>query len=134
MRKGNADIIIGSRYKTKIGFQSTYLRRLGTMTLSFIIMILVKIIIKDVTSGFRMFNAKAIKMAVKYYPDEYPEPEFVIASVCHNLKISEVPVEMRERQGGESSIRYFNTLYYIFKVSLALVYTFLRFQNNIKNE
>jgi hypothetical protein len=82
--------------------------------------------ITDSTSGFRLINKKALELVSEYYPDEYPEPEAIILYSLNNLKIAEVAVTMKERQGGVSSIGVLASVYYMFKVTLAIVYTFIR--------
>ena len=69
-----------------------------------------------------------------YYPDEYPEPESIVLYSMMNLKITEVPVTMRERQGGESSIRSYKTIYYMFKVTLGTIFLFIRLKFNGKRD
>jgi len=73
-----------------------------------------------------MLDRKALSIVNDYYPDEYPEPESIIMYVKNGLNILEVPVKMEERKGGVSSIRYFDQLYYMVKVSLAIVYSYIR--------
>ena len=133
MKKTSSDVVIGSRYLTKKGFQSTILRRIGISFLSQIIKLICGFRIKDVTSGMRLFNVKATKLAADLYPDEYPEPESIILFDSHNLKICETQVSMVDRQGGVSSIRSFYTIYYMFKVSLALFFTYCRYKSKIQN-
>jgi len=82
--------------------------------------------IYDSTSGFRLFDRKAIELAATNYPDEYPEPESLVVFSKAGLKIAEVAVVMAARQGGQSSIRSFGSLYYCFKVSLAMLFSFIR--------
>ena len=82
--------------------------------------------ITDATSGFRLLNKEAIQIAYDYYPDEYPEPEAIILYIKNDLKVGEVAVNMRERIGGTSSIGTFASLYYMFKVSIAIIFTFIR--------
>jgi hypothetical protein len=67
-----------------------------------------------------------LKTVAFHYPDEYPEPESIVLFAKLKFKIIETAVEMRERQGGTSSIRHLAQLYYMFKVSLAIFYSFLR--------
>ena len=129
IQKNNCDVVIGSRYLKNEGFQSTVMRRIGINFLSRIIKIITKKKVKDVTSGLRLFNEKAIKIAATYYPDEYPEPESIVLFDCYNLKISEVAVSMKERRGGVSSIRHLLSIYYMFKVSLAIVFSFIKFKS-----
>lgn len=117
-----ADVVIGSRFIQKEGFQSSFLRRLGIKFLSKIIYLLTGKKVLDVTSGFRAVNKKCIELFSQNYAQDYPEPEAIIFSALHKLRIFEVPVIMREREGGESSISGFKSLYYMIKVSLALVF------------
>ena len=122
----NADIVIGSRYITKEGFQSSFIRRVGINYFKWFNKALTGVIINDSTSGYRAINKKALKVVSNYYPDEYPEPEAIILFHLNNLKIKEVPVVMRERTSGESSIRAFKTIYYMIKVSLGILFLYLR--------
>ena len=76
--------------------------------------------IKDPTSGFRACGKKAIDLFSRDYPDDYPEPESIAAALKTGLSVVEVPVLMRERQGGVSSISGLSSIYYMIKVSLAI--------------
>lgn len=121
-----ADLVIGSRYLKKEGFQSTYLRRIGIRYFSLLIDILVKQKITDPTSGFRACNNKVIKLFSYQYPVDYPEPESIVYLSRIGLNIREVPVIMKERHGGQSSIKSFKSVYYMIKVSLAIFIDTLR--------
>ncbi|MCI6514822.1 MAG: glycosyltransferase family 2 protein [Erysipelotrichaceae bacterium] len=116
-----ADMIIGSRFIENQGFQSTFMRRIGISYFTKMIKILTGKTITDPTSGFRMANREVIKIFSKEYPRDYPEPESIVALLRLNKKVAEIPVEMRERQGGESSIKLSNSIYYMIKVSLAIL-------------
>jgi glycosyltransferase involved in cell wall biosynthesis len=122
----NADVVIGSRFISNDGFQSSAIRRFGISYFKWLNKILVGITIHDSTSGFRMINKKVLELVSEYYPDEYPEPEAVILYSLHNFKVTEVQVTMKERQGGVSSIGAFSSVYYMFKVTLAIIYTYIR--------
>jgi glycosyltransferase involved in cell wall biosynthesis len=122
----NCDVVIGSRFISKEGFQSSAIRRFGINYFKFLNRLLVGTSINDSTSGFRLINKKALEIVSDYYPDEYPEPESIILYSLNNLKISEVAVTMKERQGGVSSIGTLASVYYMFKVTLAIFYTFIR--------
>lgn len=122
----NANVVIGSRFLIKQGFQSSALRRWGISYFHWLNKFFTGIHIYDSTSGFRLFDRKAIELAVQYYPDEYPEPESIVVFAKSGLSIHETPVIMKERQGGKSSIRYFSQLYYIVKVSIAMFFSFIR--------
>ena len=118
---GQADIAIGSRFIKKEGFQSTGLRRVGIGFLSGLIKLLCGIRVTDVTSGMRAVNRRFIEEYASAYAQDYPEPEAIISASVKGARIVEVPVEMRERQGGTSSINPMRSVYYMIKVSLALI-------------
>lgn len=129
LKAKNLDVVIGSRYLTKKGFQSTWARRMGIKYFHHLNKWLVGAEIKDSTSGMRILNRKALEVVSEYYPDEYPEPEAIILYAVNKLKIGEFPVQMNERQGGVSSIGTSNSIYYMFKVTLAIFFTYLRLKN-----
>lgn len=121
LESGEADIVIGSRFIDKKGFQSSAARRTGIRLLSTLIFICTGCRIKDVTSGFRAVNKKFIDIYSQHYPIDYPEPEAIVAAVMNRGKIKEYPVIMREREAGKSSINFLKSVYYMIKVSLAIV-------------
>lgn len=120
------DVAIGSRYIEKEGFQSTFMRRTGIQYFQFLLKLITGETVTDSTSGMRMMNRKTMKLLYAYYPDEYPEPEALIIYNRNGLKFGEVPVLMNERMGGQSSIHGFGAVYYMFKVTIAIIFTYLR--------
>ena len=126
MKDYEADVVIGSRYITREGFQSSTLRRWGIRYFKRLNRLLTGHMVYDSTSGFRCINRKAITLVSEYYPDEYPEPEILVYYALNGLKTVEIPVSMKERQGGISSIRAFSSLYYMCKVTLSIFYSFVR--------
>jgi len=121
IENGQADVTIGSRFVRNEGFQSSAMRRLGIRFLSGLIKLLCGVRVKDVTSGMRAVNRDMIGRFAQDYAQDYPEPEAVLLSGLIHAKIVEVPVRMRERQGGTSSINIVRSMYYMVKVSIALV-------------
>ena len=117
----NADMVIGSRFIENEGFQSTFMRRLGITYFSFLIRLLTGVRVTDPTSGFRMVNRNVIKLFACDYPVDYPEPESTVQILKKKMKVEEVPVKMLARAGGESSIKPWNSVYYMIKVSLAIL-------------
>lgn len=101
-----ADMVIGSRFITKEGFQSSGARRIGINMLRLLIKSLSGKEIKDTTSGFRATNKALTTFFSMYYASDYPEPEAIIAATLNNFTIKEVSVVMSERKGGESSIQF----------------------------
>lgn len=119
--ENKADMTIGSRFITKEGFQSSIARRLGIKLLSSLIKFKTNQKIYDVTSGFRAVNASIIDNFSKHYPTDYPEPETITSTILSGKKVLEVPTTMNERTAGKSSIRPLHSVYYIVKVSLAIL-------------
>lgn len=121
IENGQANVVIGSRFLEKEGFQSSILRRFGINFLSGLIYFLCGIRVHDVTSGMRAVDKKMIALFAEQYAQDYPEPEAILASGMVGAKIKEVPVQMRERMAGESSISAWKSVYYMIKVSIALI-------------
>ncbi len=119
----NADMVIGSRFiqKDKEGFKSSKARRIGIKIISFFIKIKTNKKVFDVTSGFRAINQKVLKEFVDYYPVEYPEPISTVNILKKGLIVSEVPVVMKEREQGKSSISSWKNAYYMINVILSIM-------------
>lgn len=117
-----ADLVIGSRFLEKTnGFQSTFMRRVGITWLSAMLKLCTGHRVSDPTSGFRACGRRAIDLFCASYPVDYPEPESIAVAIKSGLSVKEVSVEMRERQGGTSSIGGLSSVYYMIKVSLAIL-------------
>lgn len=117
-----ADLVIGSRFLEKTdGFQSTFMRRVGITWLSAMLKLCTGRRVSDPTSGFRACGRRAIDLFCASYPVDYPEPESIAVAIKSGLFVKEVSVEMRERQGGTSSIGGLSSVYYMLKVSLAIL-------------
>ena len=118
---GEYEMLIGSRYITKEGFQSSGLRRAGIHFFTWLIKALTGQKITDPTSGMRMVNSEIIRLFAKEYPKDYPEPESVMTLLKSKKKVGEMPVRMNERKEGVSSISAFRAVYYMVKVSIAIL-------------
>jgi glycosyltransferase involved in cell wall biosynthesis len=119
---GQADMVIGSRFlEASDGFKSSFSRRIGIRFFVRLINCLTGAVITDPTSGFRAHNKKLIAVFARYYPNDFPEPEAIVIARRVRAVIAEVPVVMRARQAGDSSIRYFKSLYYMLKVTVAIL-------------
>ena len=119
--KEQADMVIGSRFIEKEGFQSSFTRRLGIRYFTFLIKLLTGQKITDPTSGYRMCNRKIIELFAGNYPKDYPEPETTTWILRKKLKVLEIPVIMRAREEGVSSISFKKSFYYVFKVTMAII-------------
>ncbi len=121
MEEHGTGMLIGSRYIEKQGFQSSGLRRFGIKYFTVLIKILTGKRITDPTSGMRMVGRDIIEYFAEEYPKDYPEPETAVTIVKKGWKVEEIPVVMKERQAGTSSISPKRSVYYMIKVSLACV-------------
>ena len=121
LEETESDMVIGSRFIEKEGFQSSGLRRIGIRYFSLLIKLLTGKTVTDPTSGMRMINRKLLKKFTNEYPKDYPEPESVVTVLSEKHKVTEIPVEMNEREEGISSISLRNSVYYMIKVSFAVV-------------
>lgn len=124
----DVDIVIGSRFLNKEGFQSSLMRRVGIKYFYWLNKRLIGLKVLDSTSGFRAFNRSALKLAVNSYPDDYPEPEAIVLFHLQGMTFKEVPVVMKARDFGESSIQSFKSIYYMLKVTLAILSTFIKYK------
>jgi len=102
------------------GYRGTRVRRVGIHLFAAIVSLLVRQRVTDTTSGFRAVNRKAIRLFAAVYPPDYPEVEATVVLSRHRLKMIEVPVQMRIRETGNSSITAIRAVYYMTKVLLAL--------------
>lgn len=116
-----ADMVIGSRFIENEGFQSSGLRRIGIRYFTALIWLLTGKTITDPTSGMRMVGKELIEQFAKDYPKDYPEPESVVTVLTEKYKVKEIPVQMNEREEGTSSISMWKSVYYMIKVSIAIL-------------
>ena len=119
LENDEVQMVIGSRFINGEGFQSTGLRRIGIKFFTRLIKRLTGHTITDPTSGLRMVNGDIVKLFAKEYPKDYPEPETAVAILKRGFKIEEIPVVMKERASGKSSISFGKAVYYMVKVPLA---------------
>ena len=126
--EGKLDLCIGSRFLEHPpgAFQSTLARRTGIRFFCRLLELLTGLYLTDPTSGFRATGKKLIRVFADFYPVDFPEPEAIKIAKRHGAKIGEIPVQMRDRQGGHSSIRYLATLYYMVKVTFAILIDLLK--------
>jgi glycosyltransferase involved in cell wall biosynthesis len=117
---GEVDIAIGSRFVGEGGYQSSVTRRVGIRLLAWIVSAIARQRVTDTTSGFQALNRRALELFALDYPHDYPEVEGMVMTIRHQLRLCEVPVTMRERAHGRSSITALRSIYYMAKVLLAL--------------
>ena len=115
-----ADLAVGTRFVKGGGYRGTRLRRIGIRIFAAVVSLMVGQRVSDTTSGFRAVNRKALRLFAAEYPHDYPEVESLVLVSRHGLRVVEVPVRMRVRESGNSSITALRAAYYMIKVLLAL--------------
>jgi glycosyltransferase involved in cell wall biosynthesis len=132
---GRADMVVGTRFTEGGGYRGTRLRRVGIHLFAALVSLLVRQRVTDTTSGFRAVNRRGIRLFAADYPHDYPEVEATVLLSRHGLKMVEVPVVMRIREEGSSSITTLRSVYYMVKVLLALfVGLFRRYPEILEEE
>ena len=117
---GRADMVVGTRFAGESGYSAPVARRIGIRLFAALVSLIVRQRMTDTTSGFRAVNRRGIRLFATDYPHDYPEVEATVLLYRHQLRIVEVPVAMRTRETGTSSITVLRSVYYMGKVTLAL--------------
>ena len=122
LSRDEADVVTGSRFRDDgSGYRPPLARRLGISWFARLVSLLSGQRVTDTTSGFQALNRRGIALFASDYPSDYPEVEATVLLLKHRLRLAEVPVRMREREHGSSSITFLRSLYYAVKVTLALL-------------
>jgi glycosyltransferase involved in cell wall biosynthesis len=120
LEEGRADYVIGSRFAEPSDYRAPRTRRSGILLLSWLVSRIVGRRMTDTTSGFRAAGRRAIELFAAHYPHDYPEVEATVIAARSGLRVIEVPVQMRARAAGRSSISPLQSVYYMVKVLLAV--------------
>jgi len=121
MQEEDVDMVCGSRFLTNDHqYPAPISRRTGIHIFAFLLSRIIGMRVSDPTSGFRLYNRRAIELFASDYPHDYPEVEAVLMLHHHRLRMCEIPVQMYTRGGGTSSISTGKSAYYMIKVLLAL--------------
>lgn len=121
VRDGRLDAVVGSRYLGGEASYTSFTRKLGIKLLSFLSAMILRKKMTDSTSGFRAYNRKAVEYLMRDYPFDYPEPEEIYLLTRAGFRIGEVPVIMKERESGVSSIGFIHTGYYLIKILISIL-------------
>jgi glycosyltransferase involved in cell wall biosynthesis len=126
LERDEADMVVGSRFCGERRYRPPLARLIGIQLLSAVVSLIVRRRMTDPTSGFRAVNRKGIRLFAGNYPHDYPEAEANVLVARHRLRLVEVPVTMRTRETGSSSITALRSSYYMIKVTLALFVSLFR--------
>jgi glycosyltransferase involved in cell wall biosynthesis len=116
-----ADMVIGSRFIAPTGYRGSWFRRTGNRLFQWVNALIVGQEIIDNTSGFRAYSRRAIELLSQTYLGEYPEPESIGYLKSQGCSIIEIPVQMRSRMGGTSSITPLRSVYYMVRVLTSIL-------------
>ncbi|GIO86455.1 glycosyl transferase family 2 [Paenibacillus faecis] len=122
-----ADLVIGSRYVETTSYRSSRMRRAGMVFFSGLVSLVTGQRFTDTTSGFRAAGRKVIELYAAYYPIDYPEVESIVYLKRKGCRITEVATEMHHRKAGKSSITPWKSVYYMVKVTLAVLMNAIRY-------
>ena len=126
VREGECDVAVGSRFASGEGFAPYRYapsgpRRLGTALLRRSMRIVLRRPFLDATSGMYAANAKAMPVLALPYTTEAPEVEALLRLGESRLRVDEVPVDMRQRAGGESKLQGKKSLLVVLTVAATLL-------------
>ena len=113
-----SDIVIASR--ALAGGGPTGARAAGSRLITWLIRVTTGVLVTDPTSGMRMYNRRMIEMFATGF-DVAPEPDTIALVARKGGKVTEVPCEMRERQGGESYLKLGNVIRYMSRTCLSIL-------------
>lgn len=125
LEAGGWDVAVGSRFLGRGDYRPPPMRAAGMAVFRRLVNWAVGQDIRDTTSGFRAFSRRAIELFAACYPVDYPEVEALVLAHRSGLRVTEVPVRMRPRQAGRSSITPLRSAFYMAKVSLAIAFHLL---------
>jgi hypothetical protein len=133
-KRPEMNMIVGSRFLADDyhGYRSSASRRVGIRIFARVLSIIVGAAVTDPTSGFRLVTRRGIELFARDYPHDYPEVEAILLLHAHKLRSAEVPVQMRARSGGRSSINAVRSAYYMVKVLLAVFVGLFRARPNVE--
>jgi glycosyltransferase involved in cell wall biosynthesis len=123
---GGYDLVLGSRFLENVKYRQSIFRMTGSFVLGYLIRMLTGMRVTDCTSGFRAVNGDVLRAFAHWYPEDYPEPEVILLLKRAGFRISEIPVRMRQRRAGSSSINLLQGLFYVLKVVVCVLLDLFR--------
>jgi hypothetical protein len=121
-------MVIGSRFLDADASHTSFMRKAGVRFFRAVLRPILGRPVRDPTSGFVGVNRAALEVFSKSFPLEYPEIEALVVLQRRAFQFVEVPVRMRTRLGGRSSITAVKSVYYILHVLLGVLVNILKFE------
>lgn len=124
--RGEADVVIGSRFLKRTAYKAPFTRRVGMILFASVARWAMRQKITDTTSGFRALNRDAYVYFARHYPTDFPDAESLVLLKRAGFRLTEVSVNMRPRKRGHSSTTTLRSIYYPFKMILAVFAVMLK--------
>lgn len=128
LRTSGAEMVIGCRLNSENEWKTGLVRRLGIQFFRAVLRPILGRPVNDPTSGFVGVNRAALQVFAGSFPLEYPEIEALVVLQRRKFRFEEVPVRMRPRRTGRSSITALKSLYYIAHVLLGVFVNILKYE------
>lgn len=128
LQKSGAQMVIGSRYLDGSGEHTSFARGLGIHFFRAFLALILSKKVHDPTSGYVGVNRQALEVFARSFPLEYPEIEALVVLQRLTFRFEEVPVKMRPRMAGQSTITAVRSIYYVLHVLLGVLVNILKYQ------
>jgi hypothetical protein len=123
-------MVIGSRYINGEGEHTSVARGIGIVFFRWFLALILRKEVHDPTSGFVGVNRQALEVFARSFPLEYPEIEALVVLQRLTFRFEEVPVKMRARMAGVSTITAVRSFYYVLHVLLGVLVNILKYQGS----
>ncbi len=130
LRTSGAQMVIGSRYINGEGEHTSVARGIGIVFFRWFLALILRKEVHDPTSGFVGVNRQALEVFARSFPLEYPEIEALVVLQRLTFRFEEVPVKMRARMAGVSTITAVRSFYYVLHVLLGVLVNILKYQGS----
>jgi glycosyltransferase involved in cell wall biosynthesis len=128
LQKTGCQMVIGSRFYQNNGAHTSTVRAIGIWVFRMVLRPILGKPVHDPTSGFVGVNKETLLVFTRSFPLEYPEIEALVVLQRKRFRFEEVPVQMRKRKTGRSTITAVKSLYYIIHVLLGVFVNILKFE------
>jgi glycosyltransferase involved in cell wall biosynthesis len=131
LKTSGCEMVIGSRFVSDNGSRTGKARSLGIRFFRLVLRPILGKPVHDPTSGFVGVNRSALNVFRSSFPLDYPEIEALVVLQRRRFRFEEVPVKMRPRTTGRSSITALKSLYYVVHVLLGVFVNVLKFERRL---
>ncbi|MCA2971013.1 MAG: glycosyltransferase family 2 protein [Acidobacteriaceae bacterium] len=128
LRHSPVQMVIGSRYLNGKVPATSFARGVGIWFFRQILRLILEKEVHDPTSGFVGVNRQALEVFARSFPLEYPEIEALVVLQRRQFQFAEVPVVMRRRMAGVSTITALKSFYYVLHVLLGVIVNILKYE------